>query len=676
MRRRSNSQARGNRRGRCWDLALLFLVSSTTTTIRPALSHSVDLDVSVGDEVVHERNREELQKSSADPPIIWTTHLHPTAALENDEERRRILQLDNNEYNDEQQHQHHPHYYKQWFLTETDDAYRGAVYATIPDPHDPAYRDHRQLHEFHAHRHLSRYELQYRRGRGLDLQLDWNGRYDPEFFASFDHDKDNNNNNNADFDRFYYDYANRNASDHTSVNHDGPRRLRPGEGSFANTASASTTSSATKATSSTMSGGQFNNYQAVPLLQGYGTHFSIVWVGTPTPQRKTVIVDTGSHYTAFPCSGCQSCGAPHHTDPYFRPEKSGTFHQLQCSECQDGVVCDDGKCKFTQAYTEGSSWEAVQVKDRFYCGGTDVLDSVNPNDQKYAIDFMFGCQNSMTGLFITQLADGIMGMSAHPATLPKQLYDKRKIEHNLFALCYRRELGTSKRGVTAGSMTFGGVSNNLDTSPMVYAKNMAKIGWFTVFVKNIYVRTTGGQSARSIDDISTTIQVRVDVKTLNSGKGVIVDSGTTDTYLNKRVAKEFTKAWKKATGMPYTHTPMALTKEQLQSLPTILLQCQAYSLDDDPSIQNYDSIPGYAGRLDPSSPKDLLIAIPATSYMDYSPITKRYMSRLYFTESVGGVLGSNTMQGHNVLFDWQNGRCVLKRTGQLKKLSLCITSSH
>jgi hypothetical protein len=39
-----------------------------------------------------------------------------------------------------------------------------------------------------------------------------------------------------------------------------------------------------------------------------------VWVGSPTPQRQTVIVDTGSHFTAFPCTGCDGCGESYHTD--------------------------------------------------------------------------------------------------------------------------------------------------------------------------------------------------------------------------------------------------------------------------------------------------------------------------------------------------------------------------
>ena len=76
----------------------------------------------------------------------------------------------------------------------------------------------------------------------------------------------------------------------------------------------------------------------------------------------------------------------------------------------------------------------------------------------------------------------------------------------------------------------------------------------------------------------------------------------------------------------------------------------------DPSLNDPDSIVGYVGHLDPSSPNDLLIAIPATNYMEFSPRTKQYASRVYFTETSGGVLGSNTMQGHNVVFDWENGR--------------------
>ena len=43
-----------------------------------------------------------------------------------------------------------------------------------------------------------------------------------------------------------------------------------------------------------------------PLFEGMGTHYSFIWVGTPA-QRVSVIMDTGSHHTAFPCTGCK-CG--------------------------------------------------------------------------------------------------------------------------------------------------------------------------------------------------------------------------------------------------------------------------------------------------------------------------------------------------------------------------------
>ncbi|KAG7360040.1 aspartic peptidase domain containing protein [Nitzschia inconspicua] len=426
-----------------------------------------------------------------------------------------------------------------------------------------------------------------------------------------------------------------------------------------------------------MVGGRFDNYQAVPLSQGYGTHFVAIYVGSPIPQRQSVIVDTGSHFTGFPVKGCASCGERHHTDPHFDPTKSDTFRPLQCPhECLENYSCDSSplvdyhkpftapRCKFKQAYTEGSSWVAYQAQDIVYCGGTDLIDAVDPTDIKYSIPFVFGCLQENTGLFVTQLADGIMGMSAHELTITKQLYNAGKLEYNMFALCFRKELGTSKRGVTAGSMTLGGVSSTLDTSPMIYARNIQPFGWYTVFVQAMYIAKNGGSKFLfdSPESTKNIVKIPIDHSQINVGRGVIVDSGTTDTYINSNVQAAFVKIWKQVTGMEYTHGPIYLTQTQLKRLPTLLVQLQAAQTQQ-PHLEGLDlgddlssPVVGQAGYLDPERWSDLLLAIPATNYMEYSPTLKVYTSRLFFTESRGGVLGANAMQGHNVLFDWQHGR--------------------
>ena len=69
-------------------------------------------------------------------------------------------------------------------------------------------------------------------------------------------------------------------------------------------------------------------------------------MGTP-PQRVSVIVDTGSHHTAFPCDGCRNCGK--HTDPYFMPKQSSSNHEVKCTECSGGAKCTAGHCQFSQS---------------------------------------------------------------------------------------------------------------------------------------------------------------------------------------------------------------------------------------------------------------------------------------------------------------------------------------
>jgi hypothetical protein len=91
----------------------------------------------------------------------------------------------------------------------------------------------------------------------------------------------------------------------------------------------------------------------LPLYQGYGSHYFEVYVGSPYPQRQTLLVDTGSDHIAIPCSQCKDCGS--HADSLFRETKSNTFAYISCSE--------NDRCDITASYAEGSSWKGVLAQD-------------------------------------------------------------------------------------------------------------------------------------------------------------------------------------------------------------------------------------------------------------------------------------------------------------------------
>ena len=119
-----------------------------------------------------------------------------------------------------------------------------------------------------------------------------------------------------------------------------------------------------------------------------GYYYVDIYVGTP-PARQTVIVDTGSLVTAFPCTGCDACGT--HIDKYFRPEKSSTSRKVGCDEGIKCTHCEDDQCSYYNGYAEGSQIAGLYWEDYTYFG----------DDFDEKVPFVFGCHNEETNLFKT-----------------------------------------------------------------------------------------------------------------------------------------------------------------------------------------------------------------------------------------------------------------------------------
>jgi len=317
------------------------------------------------------------------------------------------------------------------------------------------------------------------------------------------------------------------------------------------------------------------------------------------------------------------------------------------------------------SYAEGSSWNAYEAIDYVYAGGshTEPITPVgmpNPTEDKnneavalaakFDIPHRFGCQTSLTGLFRTQLADGIMGMSKEPDTFWDQVHQSGKAKKKQFSLCFSRHDYVDPKGTPAGAMTIGGYDTSLHKSPMVFAKDVSHSqGFYTVRLKGVSLRKP------SLEVEMVTLPL---TESQLNRHGVIVDSGTTDTYFMSSVSEPFRAAWNKMTGLIYSNKPMKFkSKADMLALPTVVLRLEGASKQYYEKV--YGSVPTttmLSGEtFDPVFPYDVLLSIPPSHYMEYDPESDEYTPRLYLEEQSGTVLGANTMQGHDVLFDIENG---------------------
>ncbi|CAJ1414346.1 unnamed protein product [Effrenium voratum] len=240
----------------------------------------------------------------------------------------------------------------------------------------------------------------------------------------------------------------------------------------------------------------------------YQYYYIDLLVGTPVPQRTSVIADTGSTICAFTCSGCQSCG--HHLDANFDFSKSSTAQWLPCGQGCDS--CKNRRCSYRQSYTEGSSIEGSKF--------TDFVSLGDEFQQNPPVKVHMGCHTLETRLFVTQKANGIMGLApgrrGAPTVLEEMFQDRTHVNAATFAMCLARQ---------GGLLTVGGFNESL---------NLEEVRWIPMRVERFYgvslskIQVEGGEA-------------------ITGGFGhTFVDSGTTYTYLPDQIYRRLKDSVKSA----------------------------------------------------------------------------------------------------------------------------------
>merc|ERR1719362_57211 len=416
-----------------------------------------------------------------------------------------------------------------------------------------------------------------------------------------------------------------------------------------------------------------HNNTIVPseLYQGLGTHYVSLYIGHPHSQRQTLIVDTGSSLTSFPCNGCQECGRNYHSDNYFDRSDSTTFQLVPCGECEIGSCVKNNTgnenifCDIRVRYEEGSQWHAYEGRDLVSLQHDATIYTLNPdmtglnNYFQGKFQLHFGCQYHLTGLFQTQYANGILGMEKHPSSLWSQLHRQGIITHQQFSICFSNTTSVQSLSKSAGIMTLGG-SNHFSLSrfyiPLVYAQDMTAQGWFTISLKAMYWYLPNKKTMKKIP-----IQVEQTNKL-----GIILDSGTTETYLPHSLEYEFQRTFHALMGFPFRKY-LTVKQAHNKSFPILLLQLSGskiFSNDEIWYINQTDNRQYYHKGLVGSYPtnlirqfdhlQDVLVEIPVENYyrldITSKKHTEKYPTTLHF-EGEGGLIGANVMKGYNILFD-------------------------
>ncbi|XP_042476702.1 aspartic proteinase nepenthesin-1 [Macadamia integrifolia] len=236
-------------------------------------------------------------------------------------------------------------------------------------------------------------------------------------------------------------------------------------------------------------------------------------IGTP-PVNFDAIMDTGSDLIWTQCKPCIDCYQQ--STPILDPNTSSSFSKLSCSskfcEALSTSLCADDGCEYLYAYGDSSSTQGVMATETLTFGGKTTFPNI-----------AFGCGEDNEGDGFKQ-AQGLVGLGRGPLSLVSQLgYGK-------FAYCLGSIDSSSSSLVLGSSPSLDKTSDSVLATPL--SQNPSQQTFYYISLEGITV----GDTLLPIS--KTTFTIKED----GSG-GMIVDSGTTLTYLEESGYKLVKKAF-------------------------------------------------------------------------------------------------------------------------------------
>ncbi|KAM4077586.1 hypothetical protein ACJW30_12G149600 [Castanea mollissima] len=242
---------------------------------------------------------------------------------------------------------------------------------------------------------------------------------------------------------------------------------------------------------------------AIPETKHHGFMANISIGSPPVPQLLTM--DTGSSLSWTQCQPCMHCFTQ--ALPIFNPPQSATYRLLPCSSpiCHQApsMICPASRCEFELRYGDGT----------VVCGylGTEKITFETSDEGITSIpNLVIGCAYVVGGNWRTDggQSSGVLGLGAQVTSLVKQLGSK-------FSYCFGSiwNLQYSHNQLTVGD----GARIEGPSTPI------------TIFGGYYYVTLESISVGEKKLDISPKV-----FKVTKQGKGgVIIDSGSTLTYLPK-----------------------------------------------------------------------------------------------------------------------------------------------